>query len=99
MKRFLFFLCFSWLAPVLWFLLGYAGKGAWLAALSRAGTRSLGMFAAYLIGLIYLITQAIPAGFYSWFFFAAGIAGLVGGLHSVGLTPQRRASKWSLGHR
>lgn len=67
---------FSWLAPLVWTLFGWWGGLRYRAVLANSDWVNGGYLAAYLIGLVYLVTQGFAAGFYGWFYFAVAIWGI-----------------------
>lgn len=70
------FLEFNWLAPLAWLAFGWWGGLRYRAARSHPDWVNGGYLAAYLIGLVYLVTQGFGAAFYGWFYFAAAIWGM-----------------------
>lgn len=64
---------FGFLSVFFWALLGYWGGRLWVQARSTADMAAWGHLLAFLIGLVYFVTQDFKAGFYGWFFFSSVI--------------------------
>ena len=86
------FVEFNWLAPLAWFIFGWWGGLRYRAVLSHPDWVNGGYLAAYLIGLVYLVTQGFAAAFYGWFYFATAIWGMAK-WSGVRPAPRRRASR------
>jgi hypothetical protein len=67
---------FGWLSPLVWAPLGFWGGRLFRQACQTQSPVPVGYLAAYLIGLIYMVTQGFKAAFYGWFFFALAVWGL-----------------------
>jgi hypothetical protein len=86
------FLEFKWLAPLAWLAFGWWGGLRYRAVLSCPDWVNGGYLAAYLIGLVYLVTQGFGAAFYGWFYFAAAIWGMTKWA-GARRAPRRRTSR------
>ena len=87
------FVRFSWLAPIVWFLFGVWGGRLRKKALKSRSVLSVGYLMAYLIGLIYWITQDFSGAFAGWLYFVVPLWGA-----SFFSSQRRRASASSLLH-
>jgi hypothetical protein len=70
------FLRFGWLSPLVWTPLGFWGGRLYRRVCEAQNPVLAGYLTAYLLGLIYMITQGFKAAFYAWFFFFVGIYGM-----------------------
>lgn len=70
------FLRFGWISFIVWVPIGIWGGRLYQQVRQIQSPILAGYLTAYLIGLIYMVTQGFKAAFYAWFFFFVGIYGV-----------------------